>query len=637
MKRYYIFLFGLLFTVSSCKKYLDVVPDNVATIDDAFTLRSEAEKYLATCYSYLPDDGNPEHNVGFLGADEIWFPSEYREYDATIYSWEIARGNQSVSDPYVNTWDGAYYGKYMFGAIRNCNIFLDNISDLSKVPDLGLDERKRWIAEAKFLKAYYHYILLRMYGPIPITDKNIDVSAEPEDVKVKRQTFDSCVNYIANLLDTAAAGLPAIISNQTTELGRATSVIAKAVKAKLLVLAASPLFNGNPDYANFKNSDGTNLFDASADATKWQRAADACKDAIDAAESAGLKLYTFPTTAFNLSSQTMTEMSIRQAVCDRWNDEEVWGLSNSLTASLQQACMARVSSDLATNTNFRGMFSATMKMAEMFYSKNGVPISEDKTLDFSNKYSLRTAVDSERFDISSGYTTARLNFDREPRFYADMCFDGGVWYLYNSPTASDSGTYVLQAKSTQYGGSDIGGGINATGYFIKKFVDWNISFTESGVTYRNYEWHEIRLADLYLLYAEALNESSGPSDEVYTYLNKIRERAGIPSIQDAWTKYSKNPTEYQTQAGLRNIIKQERGIELAFEGSRFWDLRRWKDAADALNAPVQGWTVNEGDAEDYYQKRTLYVQEFQSPRDYLWPIKQYDLLVNSNLVQNPGW
>ena len=197
--------------------------------------------------------GTPSITSVFLGADEIWFPSEYREYDASIYSWEIARGNQSVSDPYLNTWDGSYYGKYMFGAIRNCNIFLENISDLSKVPDLTLDERKRWIAEAEFLKAYYHYTLLKMYGPIPITDKNIDIAANPEAVKVKRMPFDSCVNYIANLLDTAAAGLPDIIANPTTEMGRATSVIAKAVKAKLLVLAASPLFNGNPDYANFKD------------------------------------------------------------------------------------------------------------------------------------------------------------------------------------------------------------------------------------------------------------------------------------------------------------------------------------------------------------------------------------------------
>jgi hypothetical protein len=625
------------FLLPSCKKYLDIVPDNAPTLDYAFTLRNEAQKFLFTCYSYLPGSTDPQANVGFLGGDEIWFPLEYREFDATLWNWEIARGNQNSNTPYVNYWDGDRYGIRGFEAIRQCNIFIENVSDLSKVPDLQQPERERWLAEVKFLKAYYHFLLLRMYGAIPLIDVNIPVSAKPEDVKVSRVPFDSCVNYIVKLLDEAAAVLPSFIADRNNELGRITSPIAKAIKARVLVTAASPLFNGNSDLAASKNTNGQALYATAADDTKWTKAAQACKEAIDIAEQNGFGLYYFPPSSFKLSQQTITQMNIRQAVCERWNIEKIWGNSGRQANRLQTTCMGRVHADVASNTNLRAMFSATMKMAELFYTRNGVPITEDKTLNYENRYSTRMAVDSERYVMEPGYITARLNFDREARFYANLCFDGGTWYLYSSPTQSDSGTYVLKAKANQYGGTDIGGGINQTGYFIKKLVDWNFSFSASGVTVRPYEWPEVRLADLYLLYAEAVNEVGGNTEEAYTYLNKIRARAGLPTIQDAWTNYSTNPTKYTTKAGLREIIKRERAIELAFEGSRFWDLRRWKDAAYELNQPVKGWTISGTSDDTYYQVRTLFQQRFIAPRDYLWPIRLSNLSVNPNLVQNPGW
>ncbi len=279
-------------------------------------------------------------------------------------------------------------------------------------------------------------------------------------------------------------------------------------------------------------------------------------------------------------------------------------------------------------------------MAELFYTEHGVPITEDKYLDYSNKNQLRTAVREERFYINQGYQTARLNFDREPRFYADLGFDGGVWYMINNNPGvdgSDEGTFFMQAKYTQPGNTGAEGNYNETGYFIKKLVDWNLVNSTSANTVKTYEWPEIRLADLYLLYAEALNEAKGPSEEdIFVYLDKIRTRASLEGVKDSWDKYA-NSKKYETKEGLRAIIKQERGIELAFEGSRFWDLRRWKDAVTILNAPVTGWSINQVDAVSYYQNRTVYQQTFVAPRDYLWPIRNSNLTINSNLVQNPGW
>ena len=139
------------------------------------------------------------------------------------------------------------------------------------------------------------------------------------------------------------------------------------------------------------------------------------------------------------------------------------------------------------------------------------------------------------------------------------------------------------------------------------------------------------------MYAEALNEVSGPSATVYDYLDRIRTRAGLEGVQESWQNYSVNPEKPNTQSGLREIIHRERNIELAFEGHRYWDLLRWRNAVQELNEPILGWNVYGDDDISYYQITTLFQQRFVAPRDYFWPIAENALLQNSNLVQNPGW
>jgi starch-binding outer membrane protein, SusD/RagB family len=634
-----------LMLLGSCKKYLDIIPDNVATIDNAFTLRNETEKFLFTCYAYLPKDGDPTLNAGYMTGDEIWTNKDEREFGSA--GWNIARGSQNAANPLLDTWNGINGGSSggrfgLYKGIRNCNIFIENVSDQSKVADLRLDERQRWLAEVKFLKAYYHFLLLRMYGPIPIVDKNLAVDASQEDVRIKRSPFDDCVTYITNLLDEAIVDLPSNITDRTNELGRITKPIVLAIKARVLLTAASPLFNGNPDYVGFKGPDGVALFNTTYDANKWKLAADATKAAIDAAEGAGFQLYRFPGTNFKLSDSTLRQLTIRGALTERFNTnrEHIWANPNSKTDFLQLVAMPRLSGGGITMPvgSAREQLAPPIKIAEMFYTSNGVPINEDKTLDFTNKYSLRTAVKAERFYVKEGYTTARLNFDREPRFYADLAFDGATYYKYDSPSASDENTYTVEAKSTQLAGANNYGWYNETGYFVKKVVDWNAAQSNNGVTYRNYSWPQVRLADLYLMYAEALNETlSSPSSDVYDYINRIRTRAGLQSVQTSWATYSSNPSKYTTKEGMRSIIQQERLIEMAFEGSRYWDIRRWKRAVEFLNQPITAWSVNQPDAASYYRVRTVINQTFVAPRDYLWPIRTYDLTVNPNLVQNPGW
>lgn len=630
-------LVGCALLSASCNSFLDIVPDNVPVIDHAFTNAMEAEKYLFTCYSYLPGSGEPSGNIGMTAGDEIWLNMPNH---VAAPAWDyIAKGVRSADKSQPDFWKGSDYTYALFVGIRDCNTFLENIEDMSKVADLTADKRARWIAEAKFLKAYYHYYLLRMYGPIPIVDRNLPVSASPEEVQVKRQPFDDCVKYIVDLLDECNPDLPAVITNRQSELGRITKPINRAVKARVLLLAASPLFNGNSDLANFRDNDGLPLFASEEDSGKWAQAADAAREAIESAENAGHDLYYFDDAPFEISETIKTQLSVRQAVCDRWNDEVVWGRSGGrgrAGATLQNACMPMLDASMNINA-VRGCMAPTLQVVEEFYTRNGVPIEEDKTLDFTEINELRTATADERYNFQEGYTTARINFDRENRFYADIGFDGGKWIMEYHPSRSDVDTYVLQAKVGQLGYGQVQGATSSTGYFTKKLVHWESGFGNTTAGVVEYAWPEIRLAEIYLMYAEALNEAEGPVADVHLYLNKVRSRAGLESVEASWRKYSTNPTKPDTKEGMREIIRRERLIELALEGHRYWDLLRWKLATDYFNQPITGWDVSQSDAEAYYQVKTIYNRTFVAPRDYFNPIPNSEMNVNGNLVQNPGW
>jgi hypothetical protein len=624
---------------TSCKKYLDIVPDNIATIDNAFTLRSTAERYLVTCYSFIPPESDLPYST-LLSGDELWLPIDpLPTYEFVAdESWGIALGRQNVNAPLLDYWNGPLGISGLWEGIRDCNIFLEHIM---KVPGMTNVEKKQWAAEAKFLKAYYHFSLLRMYGPIPVIKANLPISASIDEVKVQRQPVDSVFGYIVQLLNEAAADLPVRVIDENQDLGRATKLVALSLKAKVLVYEASPLFNGNKDYAGFDNKDGTPLFPAGVSLQKWKDAADACHDAIQACESAGYSLYHFSPTARaqNLSKETTTKLNIRNIITERWNTEIIWANPNSTTVFLQrQATPFALDPAAKANALPRGNLSVPLNIASLFYTRHGVPIDEDKTWDYADRYSLRTATDADKYEIENNYVTAAFNFDREPRFYADLGFDGGIWYGQGVYDDDNNDNWVVRAKVGQTQGRQGVTLFPITGYYAKKYVYYtNVMSTSANVySMYDYPWVELRLGGLYLLYAESLNEAEGPSAEVYRYLDSIRARAGLPGVADAWSQYSKFPGKYKTQDGLREIIHRERTIEMAFEGQRFWDERRWKTAIQTYNNPITGWDASQENANAYYRVKVLYNQTF-SLKDYFWPIRQKDITVNDLLVQNPGW
>lgn len=628
-----------LFGLESCENsFLDVVPDNIATIENAFKLRNEAEKYLFTCYAYIPKNGDGVYNIGMLAGDETWVSAN--RASITSYAFNIATGTQRTANPYMNAWEGNYQAagpedRYpLFDGIRHCNLFLENLEDRTKVPDITESERLRWIAEAKFLKAYYHYYLMRMYGPIPVVRVNVPIDASNDRIQVAREPIDETVDYLVSLLDEASVALPPQITDTQNELGRITKPIALGIKAELLLMAASPLFNGNTDMVGFNTKGGKPLFNTVYDATKWKRAADAAKEAIATAEANGHKIFYKNDVGFTVSQTTKTKLDITQAVTERWNKELIWANPNSRTYELQRLCMMPLNNTVK-HTQARKVFSPTLESAMNFYTKNGVPIEEDKTLTFGDITELREATAADKFNIKEGYRTSIINFDREPRFYADLGFDGAIFY--KSSSGSDETKEVIRAKYQDYAGSADAFDFNVTGYYIKKLINWEQSFG-GGTLYKEYAWPELRLADLYLMYAEALNEVDGRSTaEVIQYIDPIRTRAGLKGVVESWTNFSNRPDKYSDKEGLREIIHRERSIEMAFEGKNYWDIRRWKKATQEFNEPVKGWNVKGVTESSYYQIVTLNQQRFVSPRDYFWPIDETTLIQNPNLIQNPGW
>ncbi|MDR3246954.1 MAG: RagB/SusD family nutrient uptake outer membrane protein, partial [Prevotellaceae bacterium] len=419
--------------IFSCGNYLDVIPDNIPTVDHAFKTRYQAEGYLYGIFSFIPNFFDGGSNPTIFGGDEVWYIDPVTEGMSTKL-WYIAQGFQGTNSPLANYWASKQTnfdlngGKTLFTALSDCNIFLENIDEPF---DLDDDERDLWIAEVKFLKAFYHFYLFRMYGPIPLIKENLPIDARGEEAQRYREPVDEVVDYIVELLDEAAEGLPETILDIMADMGRPTKSIALALKAQTLVLAASPLFNGNTDYASIVDNRGIQIFPQTYSVEKWTRAAVALKEAIDEAHRAGHKLYDFkvmnPTNAAALNEKTILAMQVRGAATERWNEEIIWGYSADNGTMLQRQCLPQFATNQANTAGVLKEHAATLRIVEQFYTKNGVPIEEDKDWAGIDPMELRTATADDKYYIQQNAQTIQLHFDREARFYGNITFDKSTY------------------------------------------------------------------------------------------------------------------------------------------------------------------------------------------------------------------
>lgn len=632
----YILPLLLSIALSGCSKFLDIVPDKTQEIELLFQRKDAAYAALATCYHYLPQQDGVYSTHAFA-SDELTTPIQQETPGV-----ELMRGKQSTSNPLLAYWSGYQANgrsqESLYKGIRDCNTFIENIH---LVQDMSDDEKKEWKAEVMFLKAYYHFLLLTQYGPIPIVDENLAISADVDEVRVKRNQVEEVIDYILNTIDLAAADLPVRVTS-SNNLGRVDKLIAISIKSKVLLYAASPMFNGNSEFfETFTNQDGTKFYNTIYEAEKWKLAADAAKEAIELALSNGLALYEYIDIVPNFDVEDFQNDEVkalynyRYMFTDKWNRELIWGNSDPVNNgewwTLQAAAMM-INPEASSSYGAWQWVSPTLEIAETYYTKNGLPIDEDLSFNYDRRYNLTIIPESESLHAQVGEVTANLHLNREPRFYASIGFDRGIYRTWGEKWD------LKMRKGDEHGRRAQTNDYVITGYTLKKICHPS----SEGDDYNkliDYPWPIIRLAELYLNYAEASNEYYGPTVEVYEALNLIRARSGVPSVEDSWgnVDLAKTANKHQDKDGLREIIQQERMIELAFEGQRYYDIRRWKLAGKYFNKPVTGWSVDESAVNKFYTVKNVGQRSFLTPRDYLFPIKLNEIIVNSNLVQNPGW
>jgi starch-binding outer membrane protein, SusD/RagB family len=593
----------LLLGSLSCD-FLEIVPENTATLEDAFTRPAEAKNFLHSLYSFLPKLNDHLTYPELWGNDEVIIPWTW--YDV----YKLVSQPINPSNPFFDYWGNpAGHAFSYFEGIRQAYTFLEHIENTPGYSDVEVLAMK---GEATFIIGYLHFCLVRQYGPTIIVDKIVALDAPEEEYFPYRSTYDESVEFCVRMFDDAYEMLPETQSK--TDFGRITKVVAKAAKARILLYAASPLFNGNPAFSEYSNSNGQLLFPQSYDREKWKGAIEAAEEAFDEANSIGLALYE------EYANDPVS--NCRYAMVEPWNQELIWGYRHEWYWGWQRHSAPRVIE--GGQVTAAGGTAPTLRHIELYYTESGLPIDQDPSFDYSN-----------RFQIAPGDSTIRLHRNREPRFYSNIAFDRGTYEINNASPVM----YFRLNERHGYDGIDRSN-YTRSGYLIQKGVHPKTMFTNTENIFIEYPWPILRLAELYLNMAEALNEYGyGTTDrfgnDAIHYLNLLRDRAGIPSVEEAWSN-STSPEKHTTQQGLREIIHTERKIELAFEGHRIWDARRWKKGED-LNTPVYGLNIEKSDATGFYSPVKVENRYFDINRSYLWPISLSELQKNPNLVQNPGY
>lgn len=639
MKKIFSIICGLSLLAGGCN-YLDIVPeDDIKTIETIFEQREQVDAWVETCYRSVSSFAIVTNNIAYAGADELVGNNNHRYVGdmlaGTMDGLLIGDGLQSVVSPISDSWTNTSY----YATIRYCNTFFEHIDETLNMEQ---EEKDLWTAEVKAVKAFYYFHLVRKYGPIVLLDHTIGVEEETADMKRPRSHVDTCFKEIVRLLDEAAEVLPLRSQKSADRQGYFSKESALALKAVALVYQASPLFNGNPNYANFKERNGDQLFSTEVDKEKWRIAAEACDEAIDVAvNQGGYHLVEGNTGGGTELLNIMKDIELSVQAPGSQSSEVIWMAKSGGNAG--QTVKLRYwgyTIPYFCNGDYRfisnssdGSLSPSMKMVEMYYTKNGLPIDQDKEWNFEERYQMGQELNSDYYRkvVPANTNVLNLHLEREPRFYANIACDRLYWYgIVDDPVAEAQQPVLIEAYRGENFGTDQSSlkpdlNQNRTGYWLTKFLFSDVElngYADNVATKGDTPMPLIRLAQLYLMSSEAWNEYlDNPNDErVLKGINLVRTRAGIPTVEEAWTDYSLNPSFPTTQAGMRQIIHREMAIEFAFEGQRFWDLRRWMETSE-LNAPQYGWNVVAEDAEGFYNNWqgpivVWSLRGFQAPRDY---------------------
>lgn len=596
---------ALLFVSTSCADFFEQVPNDRMTIDEVFQRRLESERYLANVYNYLRDEADQGLSQGtpFMGL------SDEADITYTNHSTYLMNlGNWNANSNFYNFWTHYYKG------IRSATYFMQNIhrnTELLRI-DGGPALIKKYAAEARALRAEFYAALLKQYGPVILIagDQVLAPDATLDDLALPRSSYDECVDFIVSEFDAAAAELPEWYDD-ALDYGRMNKAVCMAFKARLLLYAASPLWNGNTGYANFKNKDGKQLVNQVYDESKWKRAADAAKAVID--------LGRFSLYKQNTNGVFDPLASLQNIYLEAYNSEVILARK---TSDLGQEWERRCNPRQAGGTSGNGV---TQVMVDAFQMANGeIPITGYQANGEPIVNAASGYVESGFSTKSDTYTetgTWNMYVGREPRFYASVTYNG-AYAVNKTAYPAKTGFFYSGNNGRQSGANNF----SRTGYLVRKNLHPNSRPNTS--TYVARPLVLIRLAEMYLNYAEAINEFTPADADALKYVNLIRERAGIPTLPASLT-----------QAQLRERIRLERRLELAFERHRWFDTRRWKISDKTDGGPFYGMNIDAGTSltDVSFFKRVVFEERVYTDKNLLFPIPQSEIERDHLLVQNPGW
>lgn len=520
-----------------------------------------AEQFLNNVYSILPNGYNRIGGDLLDAATDDAIPSQ----DGGTIERFTKSSLTALSNP-DDAWAKNYEG------IRKVNIFLKNI-DIVPAPE----KIAFWKPEARFLRAMFYFELVKRYGGVPLLGDEVPDAEKPENYK--RSSFEACINYIVSECDAIKGSVktdPLIAG----DYGRVSNGVVLALKARTLLYAASPLFNGG----NIGGSADQKLYQgyASYDAERWNKAAQAANDLI-------------LTGKFKV-----TGVAFNNVFIVRKNDDVIFGyLRNNGT-------------DLETNNgpvgyalaSANGRTSPTQDLVNAFPALNGRDIT----------------------DPASGYVQTNPYANRDPRLASTVLYNGVAW-LSRPLQTYEGGLDKPNRNSTQ----------TKTGYYLRKFLGNFATATLYNAQPHNFPI--FRYAEVLLNYAEAQNEYlAAPDASIYKALQDIRARANITAGTVPGYLYGLKSSG-MTKAEMRTAIQNERRIEMAFEEQRFWDLRRWKTAETVLNKNLKGMVITRDATSGAltYQEATAGNISFANPKMYFYPIPYNEISKNTNLIQNTGW
>ncbi len=541
----------------ACKKgFLDRAATTQQQDEDIFSLFSQTDMVINNLYSKLPEV------YGYLGGYQMGSATdESKDASNWMSSMRFNSGSVSPTDnPIGNTWRNYYV------MIRQANSILEGIEKY-KTPDNPnrTGDLNNRIGEVYFLRAWAMFELVRQFGGVIIVNNVIQDPNDDAALKRPRNAYDSCVAQIVSDCDMAYTRVQTY-SYQPTDFGRVTKAACLALKSRIYLYSASPLWAETGKTTPFPDVSENTM---ASDPAKWQKAADAAKAAIDYCQGAGYRLESNLTARKNMYIQP-------------WNSPEV----------------------LWVRMNEEGGSEFERHYFPFGYSGWSAAAPTQNVVD---DYEMR---DGNSIESSPLYNEAAPYNDRDPRFYTDILYNGAQ--------------FKGRAVETFAGGRDEASTAtdhSRTGYYHRKLVDENQTV---GQTSRTTDGIKFRLSELYLNYAEALNEYSPGHSDIATYINAIRTRAGMPVL----------PTGL-SQAQMRDRIRNERRIELFAENHRFWDVRRWKIASQTEQNIFGMRAIREGSGFKY--ERFLVERRPWRNAMLVIPITLDETFRNPNLKQNPGW